>query len=245
MGKSHTAGCESFGSNDGFSILEMRDKSGHSAHFYTYKWVMFISFEGPEGSGKTLQIAELAEFLGEIGYPVVATREPGGTIIGDQVRDILLDLDNTAMHARTEILLFQASRAQLVEQVILPCLAKGYIVLSDRYADSTIAYQGYGHQVNLEQVKNIVTFATGGLKPDLSLLLDIEVEVGLQRKTGAEEWNRLDAFDLEFHQRVRRGFHQMVAEEPGRWVVIDATKSRSEVQDEVRQIVLERLEKRA
>jgi dTMP kinase len=97
----------------------------------------------------------------------------------------------------------------------------------------------------LEQVKNIVTFATGGLKPDLSLLLDIEVEVGLQRKTGAEEWNRLDAFELDFHQRVRRGFHQMVAEEPGRWVVIDAAKSRSEVQDEVRQIVLERLEKRA
>jgi dTMP kinase len=157
----------------------------------------------------------------------------------------LLDLDNTAMHARTEILLFQASRAQLVEEVILPHLAQGYIVLSDRYADSTIAYQGYGQQVNLEQVKNIVTFATGGLKPDLSLLLDIEVEVGLQRKTGAEEWNRLDAFDLDFHQRVRQGFHQMVAEEPERWVVIDAAKSRSEVQTDIRRIVLERLEKRA
>ena len=202
---------------------------------------MFISFEGPEGSGKTLQIAALAEFLEAAGYPVLATREPGGTGIGDQVRDILLDLDNTAMQARTEILLFQASRAQLVEEVILPHLARGDIVLSDRYADSTIAYQGYGHQVNLEQLKSIVTFATGGLKPDVSLFLDIDVEVGLRRKSGGEEWNRLDAFDLDFHQRVRQGFHQMVAAEPERWVVIDASKSRAEVQAEIRRIVLERL----
>jgi dTMP kinase len=202
---------------------------------------MFISFEGPEGSGKTLQISALAEFLKEAGYPVLATREPGGTGIGDQVREILLDLDNIAMQARTEILLFQASRAQLVEEVILPHLAKGDIVLSDRYADSTIAYQGYGHQVNLEQLKNIVTFATGGLKPGLSLLLDIDVEDGLRRKSGGEEWNRLDAYELDFHERVRQGFHQMVAAEPERWVVIDAAKTRSEVQAEIRQIVLERL----
>ena len=202
---------------------------------------MFISFEGPEGSGKTLQIAALAEFLEAAGYPVLATREPGGTGIGDQVRDILLDLDNTAMQARTEILLFQASRAQLVEEVILPHLARGDIVLSDRYADSTIAYQGYGHQVYLEQLKSIVTFATGGLKPDVSLFLDIDVEVGLRRKSGGEEWNRLDAFDLDFHRRVRQGFHQMVAEEPERWVVVDAAKARIEVQAEIRQIVLERL----
>lgn len=202
---------------------------------------MFISFEGPEGSGKTLQITTLAEFLKGAGYPLLATREPGGTGIGDQIRAILLDLDNTVMQARTEILLFQASRAQLVEEVILPHLAKGDIVLSDRYADSTIAYQGYGHQVNLEQLKNIVTFATGGLKPDLSLLLDIDVEDGLRRKSGGEEWNRLDAYELDFHQRVRQGFHQMVAAEPERWVVINAAKSRSEVQAEIRQIVLERL----
>lgn len=202
---------------------------------------MFISFEGPEGSGKTLQITALAEFLKGAGYPVLATREPGGTGIGDQIRAILLDLDNTAMQARTEILLFQASRAQLVEEVILPHLAKGDIVLSDRYADSTIAYQGYGHQVNLEQLKNIVTFATGGLKPDLSLLLDIDVEDGLRRKSGGEEWNRLDAYELDFHQRVRQGFHQMVAAEPERWVVINAAKSRSDVQAEIKQIVLERL----
>ena len=202
---------------------------------------MFISFEGPEGSGKTLQISALAEFLKEAGYPVLATREPGGTGIGDQVREILLDLDNTAMQARTEILLFQASRAQLVEEFILPHLAKGDIVLSDRYADSTIAYQGYGHQVNLEQLRNIVTFATGGLKPGLSLLLDIDVEDGLRRKSGGEEWNRLDAYELDFHRRVRQGFHQMVAAEPERWVVVNAAKSRSEVQAEIRQIVLERL----
>lgn len=205
---------------------------------------MFISFEGPEGSGKTLQIAALADFLIASGYPVLATREPGGTSIGNQIRAILLDLDNTAMQARTEILLFQASRAQLVEEVILPHLSQGEIVLCDRYADSTIAYQGYGHQVNLQQLKNIVDFATGGLKPDLSLLLDIDVVAGLQRKSGGDEWNRLDAFDLDFHQRVRRGFHQLAEAEPDRWVMIDASLSPEKVQATVRRVVLERLERR-
>jgi len=205
---------------------------------------MFISFEGPEGSGKTLQIAALADFLIASGYPVLATREPGGTSIGNQIRAILLDLDNTAMQARTEILLFQASRAQLVEEVILPHLSQGEIVLCDRYADSTIAYQGYGHQVNLQQLKNIVDFATGGLKPDLSLLLDIDVVAGLQRKSDGDEWNRLDAFDLDFHQRVRRGFHQLAEAEPDRWVMIDASLSPEKVQATVRRVVLERLERR-
>jgi dTMP kinase len=205
---------------------------------------MFISFEGPEGSGKTLQIAGLADFMTASGCPVLATREPGGTSIGNQIRAILLDLDNTAMQARTEILLFQASRAQLVEEVILPHLSQGEIVLCDRYADSTIAYQGYGHQVNLKQLKNIVDFATGGLKPDLSLLLDIDVVAGLQRKSGGDEWNRLDAFDLDFHQRVRRGFHHLAEAEPDRWVLIDASLSPEEVQTTIRRVVIERLERR-
>ena len=205
---------------------------------------MFITFEGPEGSGKTLQIAALAAYLNAAGYPVLATREPGGTSIGDQVRSILLDLDNTTMQARTEILLFQASRAQLVEEVIRPHLAEADIVLCDRYADSTIAYQGYGHQVNLKQLKSIVNFATGGLKPDLSLLLDIDVEAGLRRKSGGKEWNRLDAFDLAFHQRVRQGFHRMVAAEPQRWVVIEVSESPEDVQVAIQRVVLERLKEK-
>jgi dTMP kinase len=138
---------------------------------------MFITFEGSEGSGKSSQQAQLAEYLRGRGVPLLVTREPGGTEIGEQVRAILSDLKNTAMHPRAEILLFQASRAQLVEQVIRPHLEKGGVVLCDRYADSTIAYQGYGYQlVDLAVLREIVSFATGGLQPDLTLLLDLDVD---------------------------------------------------------------------
>lgn len=206
---------------------------------------MFITLEGPEGSGKTRQIVGLAEALRQHGYPVLLTREPGGTPIGDQIRSVLFDMKNTDMRPRTEILLFQASRAQLVEQVIRPRLASGELVLCDRYADSTLAYQGYGHQVNLEELKAIVYFATGGLKPDLTLLLDVEVEVGLKRKLAASEWNRLDAYDLEFHRRVRHGYHEMALAEPERWVIIDAGQPPEVVQAAVRDVVLGRLKIKA
>ena len=169
---------------------------------------MFITLEGPEGSGKTTQLPSLAEYLRQQGYDVLTTREPGGTSIGDQIREVLHSLENTAMYPRTEALLFQAARAQLVEQMIQPHLQKGGVVLSDRYADSTLAYQGYGHGLPLEQVRAIISFATGGLKPGLSLLLDVEVELGLRRKVKGGEWNRLDAYAVEFHQRVRGQDHQ-------------------------------------
>ncbi len=203
---------------------------------------MFITFEGPEGSGKTTQAAMLAEFLSRKGYAVLATREPGGTPIGDQIRAILSNLENVDMQPRTEILLFQASRAQLVEQVIRPHLSRGGIVVCDRYADSTLAYQGYGHQVDLEQLKIIVQFATAGLKPDLTLLLDLDVELGLQRRARGGGWNRLDAYDLDFHRRVRQGYHQLAQAEPQRWVIIDADQPAESVQRAVRQAVLSRLE---
>lgn len=200
---------------------------------------MFITLEGPEGSGKTSQLALLVEFLRQQGYTVLATREPGGTQIGDQIRAVLSDLDNQDMRPRTELLLFQASRAQLVEQVIRPHLQQGGIVLCDRYADSTLAYQGYGHQTfPLEQVQAIINFATGGLKPDLTLLLDVDVKAGLERRAQGGDWNRLDAYQLEFHQRVRRGYLQMAQAEPQRWVVIDAARSMDEVQEEIREVVL-------
>lgn len=202
---------------------------------------MFITLEGPEGSGKTRQLAELVEFLRQEGFPVLATREPGGTPIGDQIRDVLSNLDNTAMQPRTEILLFQASRAQLVDQVILPCLRDGGIVVCDRYADSTLAYQGYGHRVNLEQLRAIVHFATQGLKPDLTLLLDIDVRKGLERKASGGEWNRLDAYDLEFHERVRQGYLELAGNEPERWEIIDAYRAFGTVQAEIRSAVMRRL----
>lgn len=205
---------------------------------------MFITLEGPEGSGKTSQLALLVDFLRQEGYTVLATREPGGTQIGDQIRAVLSDMGNQEMRPRTELLLFQASRAQLVEQVIRPHLQEGGIVLCDRYADSTLAYQGYGHQTfPLEQVQAIISFATGGLKPDLTLLLDVDVKDGLQRRAQDGEWNRLDAYQLEFHQRVRQGYLQMAQAEPQRWVVIDASRSMEAVQREIREVVLAALER--
>lgn len=203
---------------------------------------MFITFEGSEGSGKTSQQVQLAEYLVSLGVPLLATREPGGTEIGEQVRAILSDMKNTAMHPRAEILLFQASRAQLVEQVIRPHLEKGGVVLCDRYADSTMAYQGYGYQlVDLAVLREIITFATGGLQPDLTLLLDVDVEEGLRRRAHGGEWNRLDAYELAFYQRVRQGYHEMAGAEPGRWVIVDAGKPPDQVQADIRSIVLQRL----
>jgi dTMP kinase len=203
---------------------------------------MFITLEGPEGSGKTLQLPKLADYLRQSGFDVMTTREPGGTSISEQIRTVLHNLENKEMNPRTEILLFQASRAQLVEQVIRPHLDKGGIVVSDRYADSTLAYQGYGHQVDIEPLRVLVTFATGGLKPDLTILLDVDVEIGLRRKELKGEWNRLDAYDLKFHQRVRQGYFQLVQAEPKRWVVIDASQSPIQVQNEIRRVVTERLQ---
>ena len=202
---------------------------------------MFITLEGPEGSGKTSHIPHLVEFLREKGYTVFPTREPGGTSISDQIRDVLHDMKNAEMHPRTETLLYQAARAQIVEQVIQPRLADGEIVISDRYYDSTIAYQGYGHQQDLEQIRALVKYATGGLTPDLTVLLDLDVEVGLGRKKKDNEWNRLDAYTVEFHRRVRAGYLEMVKAEPKRWVIVNSEQAWESVQAELRRVILARL----
>ena len=202
---------------------------------------MFITLEGPEGSGKTSHIPHLVEYLREKGHTVFPTREPGGTSIGEQIREVIHDLNHVEMHPRTETLLYQAARAQIVEQVIKPRLRAGEIVLSDRYYDSTIAYQGYGHQQDLEQIRGLVKYATGGLVPDLTVLLDVDVEEGLRRKKNDNEWNRLDAYTVEFHQRVHAGYLEMVKAEPDRWVVVDAGAKWDQVQDELRKAILRRL----
>jgi dTMP kinase len=202
---------------------------------------MFITLEGPEGSGKTSHIPPLVDFLRAKGYTVFPTREPGGTSIGEQIREVIHDLKNAEMHPRTETLLYQAARAQIVEQVIRPRLAAGEIVLSDRYADSTIAYQGYGHQQNLEQVRALIRYATGGLIPDLSILLDLDVEVGLKRKQKDSEWNRMDALTVDFHRRVRAGYLQMVKQEPARWVLVDASQVWEKVHEDLRVVLLSAL----
>jgi dTMP kinase len=202
---------------------------------------MFITLEGPEGSGKTSHIPHLVAFLREKGYIVFPTREPGGTSIGEQIRDVIHDMKNAEMHPRTETLLYQAARAQIVEEVLRPRLQDGEIVLSDRYADSTIAYQGYGHGQPLEQVRQLVTYATGGLVPDLTILLDLDVETGLQRKSKQEEWNRMDAYTVDFHRRVRAGYLEMAAAEPSRWRLVDSGQKWDVVQEELRSVILGRI----
>lgn len=202
---------------------------------------MFITLEGPEGSGKTSHLPDLADFLREDGWNVLTTREPGGTAIGDQVRQVLMRSDNTAMNPRAETLLFLAARAQLVNEVIRPALAAGTVVISDRYGDSTLAYQGYGHGNDLDTIRQMLAFATDGLTPDLTVLLDVDPAVGLRRKKTVGEWNRMDAYQLEFHQRVRAGYLELARQEPRRWVVLDAGQPREMVQTALRQVILARL----
>lgn len=202
---------------------------------------MFITLEGPEGSGKTSHLPDLADFLREDGWKVLTTREPGGTAIGDQVRQVLMRTDNTAMNPRAETLLFLAARAQLVDEVIRPALAEGCVVISDRYGDSTLAYQGYGHGNDLATIRQMLAFATGGLVPDLTVLLDVDPAIGLRRKKNVGEWNRLDAYELAFHQRVRSGYLELVRQEPRRWVTLDASQPRELVQSALRQVILARL----
>ncbi len=203
---------------------------------------MFITLEGPDGSGKTSQVAPLVEFLQNEGLQLLALREPGGTEISEQVRQVIMTMKNTGMNPRTEILLFLAARAQLVAEVIRPALAEGKVILCDRYADSTLAYQGYGHGVDLEILRSMLDFATGRLYPDLTLLLDIETEAGLRRKRRAGgEWNRLDAYDIDFHRRVRQGYFELAANEPERWVVIDASQPPEVVQSAMRRAIMARI----
>ncbi len=204
---------------------------------------MLITFEGPEGSGKTTQARLLAEHLRGKGCQVVLTREPGGTPIGDQIRRILHDPDNVEMAPWAEVFLYTASRAQLVAEVIRPALAAGKVVICDRFYDSTLAYQGYGRGLDLETLWQITRIATGGLVPDLTLYLDIQPDEGLARRLlGGGEWNRMDQEALAFHQRVRAGYLELAGMEPERWVVIDAARSIQDVRQEIAAVVEARLD---
>ncbi len=199
----------------------------------------FIVFEGPEGGGKSSQARVLAARLAQEGYAVVSTREPGGTELGDAIRQILLPSDSVAISPRSETLLYCASRAQLMEEVVRPALERGQVVISDRFSYSTIAYQGYGRGLEVEPLTAVVRFATGDLEPDLCILLDLDPQVGLERKHGdflaggTEEWNRFEEEELAFHQRVREGYLQLVKADPDRWLVLDASLPFETLQDRI------------
>ena len=189
----------------------------------------FITLEGPDGAGKTLQAERLAAALRARGLTVRLAREPGGTSLGDRIRAILLTPGEPAIAPRADALLFNAARAQHVAEVIRPALESGAVVVCARYADSTLAYQGYGSGLPLAELRAIGDLATGGLRPDRTILLDIPAEVGLARKT-ADGVTRFEAsFDVAFHRRVRAGFQALAGAEPERWVVVDATADQDAV----------------
>jgi len=196
---------------------------------------LFVTLEGPDGSGKTSQAARLAATLEHDGFDVVLVREPGGTELGERLRELLLHRDDLAIEPLSDALLFNAARAQLVSEVIRPALAAGHRVVCARFADSTLAYQGYGAGLDLAFLRSLEAIATGGLRPDLTILLDLPVEAGLARKRrGRSALTRFEArLDLAFHRRVRDGFLQLARAEPERWRVIDASRPRAAVTGDV------------
>ena len=204
---------------------------------------MFITLEGPEGSGKTTAVEATVKKLEEMGYEIVRTREPGGTPIAEQIRNVILDKSNTSMDGRTEALLYAASRRQHLVEKVWPALKEGKVVICDRYLDSSLAYQGGARGLGIDEVLNINLFATEGTWPDLTLLFDITPEEGLKRiaANASREVNRLDLEKLEFHHKVRDSFLLLAKRYPDRYVIIDASKSREEVAKQTLDAVLSRL----
>lgn len=194
---------------------------------------VFISFEGGEGAGKSVQIVRLREQLEKVGKKIVLTREPGGTAIAEQIREIVLSKKNMGMAYTTEVLLYQAARAQIYRELILPALATGKWVLADRTSDSSVVYQGMVRGFGVEIIKELNDLSTKNTYPDLTILLDVPVETGLSRRNGAGEVNRLDMESREFHEKVRKGYLQLAKQETKRFVIIDARKTIEEIAAEI------------
>ncbi|MBC8776225.1 dTMP kinase [Streptococcus sp. IMAU 99161] len=202
-----------------------------------------ISFEGPEGAGKSSVLEAILPLLEEKGIPYITTREPGGVDIAEKIRQVILDPDHTSMDAKTELLLYIASRRQHLVERVLPALAAGKVVLMDRFIDSSVAYQGYGRGLSVEDIEWLNQFATDGLKPDLTLYFDLDVEEGLARiaRNHEREVNRLDLEGLELHYKVRKGYLALAEKEPERIVKIDASQSFEAVLADVLTILEKRL----
>lgn len=201
----------------------------------------FISFEGIEGSGKSTQARYLYEYLMNKGADVILTEEPGGTLIGVNIRKVLLSVEHEGMSPLAELLLYNASRVQHIQEVITPALNRGSIVITDRFADSTLAYQGFGRGLDLGMIDAIDMMATGRLRPDLTILLDIEVDTGLQRNRGVNKADRLELEDISFHERVRTGYHKIAAEDPTRIKLIQVTGGIDDTHREIVRIIGESL----
>lgn len=204
----------------------------------------FISLEGVEGTGKSTQARMLADALEARGMRTVLTAEPGGTVLSDKIRTLLLDVDHKGMDPVTELLLYAAARRQHLAELILPSLKSGAVVITDRFSDSTMAYQGFGRGLARELIKRIDTMVTDGLKPDLAILLDLDVREGLRRNKGANKVDRLELEAVEFHERVRSGFLEMAAEEPARFITIGATSSIESIHAEIMSAVQDRIDSR-
>lgn len=204
---------------------------------------MFITLEGPEGSGKTTAVEFAVKKLEEMGYQIVRTREPGGTPIAEQIRNVILDKENTAMDPRTEALLYAASRRQHLVEKVWPALKEGKVVICDRYLDSSLAYQGGARGLGIDEILNINLFATENTWPDLTLLFDIKPEIGLQRisANANREVNRLDLEKLDFHNKVRDSFLLLAKRYPDRFIIIDASKDREQVAKDTLEAILSRL----
>ena len=204
---------------------------------------MFITLEGPEGSGKTTAVEAAVKRLQEMGYEVVRTREPGGTPISEQIRNVILDKENTAMDGRTEALLYAASRRQHLVEKVWPALKEGKIVICDRYLDSSLAYQGGARGLGVDNILNINLFATENTWPDLTLLFDIKPEIGLARinSNANREVNRLDLEKIDFHNKVRESFLALAKRFPERYVIIDASQDRETVAKNTLEAILARL----
>jgi len=194
---------------------------------------IFITLEGPDGSGKTTQINFLNEYLRKKGYEVILTREPGGTIISERIRQIILDINHKEMSDMTEALLYASARAQHVDQVIKPALNEGKIVICDRFVDSSIAYQGLARGIGMELIESINKFATNGIIPDITILLDIKAELGIKRKKSQAELDRLEVQKLEFHNKVCEGYKILAQNNKDRIKVIDGTKSIDQIRNQV------------
>jgi len=202
----------------------------------------FITFEGTEGVGKSTQIRILARRLTRLGHTVVITREPGGTRFGEQIRKVLLNIQNHGLDPRAELFLYLASRTQHLEEVILPALQKGKVVLCDRFSDATLAYQGFGRRLEMKIVRAAVAYAAKGVSPDLTLLLDLDVRVGLARVRDRGRSNRLDRELREFHERVRRGYLRLARRNPGRIKIVEADRDPAAVAGDIQRVVDRRLQ---